>query len=51
MLENLIAQIIEGIAGCKARKMGLFCIMVVVVVSLYFVAGFFSSLWVFVMKF
>lgn len=33
MLENLIAQIIEGIAGCKARKMGLFCIMVVVVLA------------------
>lgn len=33
MLENLIAQIIEGIAGCKARKMGLFCIMAVVVLA------------------
>lgn len=29
MLENLIAQIIEGVVGCKARKMGLFCIMAV----------------------
>ena len=34
MLENLIAQIIEGIAGCKARKMGVFCIMAVVVLDL-----------------
>lgn len=33
MLENLIAQIIEGIAGCKARKMGLFCIMTVVALA------------------
>ena len=33
MLENLIAQIIEGIAGCKARKMGLFCIMAVVALA------------------
>lgn len=33
MLENLIAQIIEGITGCKARKMGLFCIMAVVVLA------------------
>lgn len=33
MLENLIAQIIEGIAGCKVRKMGLFCIMAVVVLA------------------
>ena len=49
MLENLIAQIIEGLAGCKARKMGLFCSCGGV--SLCFVAGFFSSLWVFVMKF
>ncbi|WP_230093621.1 hypothetical protein [Campylobacter coli] len=29
MLENLIAQIIEGIVGCKARKMGFFCIIAV----------------------
>ncbi len=33
MLENLIAQIIEGVAGCKARKMGLFCIMAVMALA------------------
>ncbi len=33
MLENLIAQIIEGIAGCKARKMGFTCIVAVMVLA------------------
>lgn len=51
MLENLIAQIIEGIVGCKARKMGFFLHNSCDSVSLCFVVGFLSSLWVFVIKF